>query len=177
MRLKPHRAGEKPSWRFRPNGREHGQSIPAMPFIIGEFTTARLLVITEGQWDAITFALAAGWLGQDAAWPDWVCVIGIRGANGINPFLTHYAAHWPRNPKCFLLADDDTAGTTWFESSNGQPSFADRLADRCMEVHVQVVSGAKDFNEAWKHGLIREGDIGREFMANGFSNKKGQLLW
>jgi hypothetical protein len=148
-----------------------------LPFILGEFTTARLLVITEGQWDAITFALVAGWLGDQVAWPDWICVIGIRGANGINPFLTHYAAHWPRHAKCLLLPDNDGAGATWFESCEGQLSFADRLSDRCTEVHVEVVSGAKDFNEAWRRRLVKYADIRRDFISNGFSDKKGQLLW
>jgi hypothetical protein len=175
VRLKPERPGEKPPWRFYPNGREHGQRIPSLPFIIGEFPTARLLVITEGQWDAITFALAAGWLGHDGAWPDWICVIGIRGTNGINPFLNHYTAHWPRNAKCLLLPDNDYAGATWFKSCEGRPSFADRLINRCMEVHVETVCGAKDFNEGWKRGMIKASDIGREFIANGFTDKEEEF--
>jgi hypothetical protein len=177
VRLKPASAGEKPSWRFCPNEREHGQSIPSLPFILGEFTAARLLVIMEGQWDAISFAHAAGWLVHDAAWPDWVCVIGIRGTHGIRPFLTHYAAHWPRKAKCLLLADNDRAGATWFESAEGQQSFADRLIHFCTEVHVETISGAKDFNEAWQRGLVTACDIGRQFIANGFTNEEGQLLW
>jgi hypothetical protein len=115
--------------------------------------------------------------GVAQAWPNSICVVGIRGVNGINPFLTHYAAHWPRNAKCLLLPDNDDAGASWFESRGGQSSFADRLIDRCTEVHVEVVSGAKDFNEAWQRRLVSHADIGREFIANGFCNKNGQLLW
>ncbi len=88
-RLKPREGETKASWRFVPNEREHKQSTPVLPFIIGgsRFDLARLLVITEGQWDALTFALAAGWLGDGCLWPEGVCVVGIRGASGTNTFL------------------------------------------------------------------------------------------
>ena len=88
-RLKPSARDEKASWRFVPNEQEHQQTTPALPFIIGGswFDTARLLIITEGQWDSLTFALAAGWLGEGCIWPERVCIIGIRGAQGVNPFL------------------------------------------------------------------------------------------
>jgi hypothetical protein len=175
--LKPARADQKPSWHFCPNKREHGCGIPALPFILGEFTTARLLIIVEGQWDAIAIAHASGCLTHDTSWPDWVCVVGIRGVNGINPFLSHYSAHWPRKPKCLLLADNDRAGTTWFESNGHRQSFADRLIHFCSEVHVETISGAKDFNEAWRRGLVTGRDIARQFIADGFTNEKGQLLW
>jgi hypothetical protein len=134
-----------------------------------------LLIITEGQFDCITFAHAAGWLNHDAAWPDWVCVLGLRGANGINPFLSHYAAFWPKEAKCWLLPDHDAAGKAWFEPHNVEESFAERLSALCSEVHVETIAGAKDFNEAWQRNLVTHADIGRQLQINGFTDDRGHI--
>jgi hypothetical protein len=175
VRLKAN-AGEKPQWRFMPNQGEHGQSTPALPFVLGDFQSSRLLVITEGQFDCITFAHVAGWLNHDAAWPDWVCVIGLRGANGINPFLGYYTPLWSKDVKCWLLPDNDAAGRRWFEAEGGQPSFADRLSALCTEVRVETIAGAKDFNQAWQRNLITQRDIGAQLRVSGFTDQKGRIL-
>ena len=166
-------ASEKSQWRFMPNQREHGQSTPALPFVLGDFQSARLLVIAEGQFDCITFAHVAGWLNHNAAWPDYACVVGLRGANGINPFLFHYAPLWPKDAKCWLLPDNDAAGRKWFESSPRNTSFAERLGKLCREVHVETIAGAKDLNQAWQRRLITEADLGRQLRINGFTNARG----
>ena len=125
--------GEKSSWRFFPNEQAHGHGIPALPYFLGDFEQAALLVITEGQWDALTFALAAEWLGDGCLWPKGVGLIGIRGVSGINPFLQHYRKFWPVNVNCLLLPDGDGPGDRWFE---GTDTFADRLAELCRKVAV-----------------------------------------
>lgn len=172
VRLAP-RSGNKADWNFCPNRSQGGNSIPALPFIIGDFTAARLLVITEGQWDAITFAHAAGWLSHDTAWPPFVCVLGIRGAQGVNPFLDYYESLWPTNAKCLLLPDNDASGASWYEEQPGGISFFKHLVRRCGQVFVQTVTRAKDFNEAWKQGLVRRQDINHLFVVNGFTTEKG----
>ena len=170
VRLKPKQAGDKASWRFDPSESEHGRGIPSLPFILGDFSTAQLLVITEGQWDAITFAHVAGWLSHDTAWPQSVCVLGIRGAQGVAPFFDHYAPHWLTKPKCLLLPDNDSAGTTWYHDARlGRLSFLQLLAERCGDVYVQTVPGAKDFGEAFQRGLVKREDIDHLFCANGFT--------
>lgn len=70
-RVEPQSGERRASWRFVPNEKEHGQTTPALPYIIGgaSFDSARLMVITGGQWDALTFAFAAGWLGGGCLWP------------------------------------------------------------------------------------------------------------
>ena len=176
MRLKPAQATATTSWRYVPNEDQGGHGIPALPFILGDFAAARLLVIAEGQWDAITFAHAAGWLSHDAAWPDSICVLGIRGASGVNPFLHHYGPLWQKGVNCLLLVDSDAAGTTWFTSTNGRPSFAHRLQERCELVCVEGVKSAKDFNEAWKRGLITQGDIGRLLATQTLTDCRGAIL-
>jgi hypothetical protein len=174
VRRRP-KAREKAQWRFMPNQGEHRHSAPALPFVLGDFQSARLLVITEGQFDCITFAHVAGWLSHDAAWPDWVCVLGLRGANGINPFLFHYTPLWPKDAKCWLLPDNDAAGRTWFEADNGKSSFAERLSVLCREVHVETIAGAKDFNQAWQLNLVAQADIGRQLQINGFTDAGGHI--
>ncbi len=148
IRLKP-RDGERASWRFVPNEREHGQRTPAFPFVInaGWFETARLLVIAGGQWDALTFAFAAGWLGEGRVWPDGVCVIGLRGDASSSSFLDAFEPFWPRGADCLLLPDADASGSKWHE---GTDSFADRLSRRCNKVVVATCEGHKDINDLYR---------------------------
>lgn len=157
IRLKG-KPGEKATWRFLPHEQAHGQSIPALPYLIGEFEKARLLVITEGQWDALSFALAAGWLGDGCLWPAGVGLIGIRGASGVNPFLRWYEHFWPERVHCLLLADADKAGGSW---SDGDNCFAKQLAKRCAKVAVVDCHPYKDFND-----LYRAEKPGPEVMGN-----------
>lgn len=69
-----------PTWNFVPKG------ITAYPFYMGSPKSPRI-IITEGQWDAVTLAGSAGWLDRHEAWPEEVAVIGIRGATGQKAFL------------------------------------------------------------------------------------------
>ncbi len=146
IRLKG-KPGEKATWRFLPNEQTHKQSIPALPYLIGEFEQARLLIITEGQWDALTFAFAAGWLGDNCLWPANVGVIGVRGASGVNPFLRWYDRFWPERARCLLMVDADPPGSAWYE---GKDSFADRLSERCQKVEVVDCASHKDFNDLYR---------------------------
>jgi hypothetical protein len=174
-RIKPREGEAKASWRYVPNESEHGQRTAALPFIIGGswFDSARLLIITEGQWDALTFALAAGWLGDGDQWPDGVCVIGIRGATGDKTFLQYYERFWSPNASCLLLPDSDSAGGKWAEGKN---SFADRLGQLCQKVAVIKCQCHKDLNDLYRateitpqqierllasHGLLRESEVAK----------------
>ena len=121
--------------------------IPALPYIIGEFERARLLVITEGQWDALTFALAAGWLGDGCLWAKRVGIVGVRGAHGIKPFLNYYEWFWPGGTHCFLLADADNAGICW---SEGLACFAKQLKKRGARVAVVDCYPHKDLNDLFR---------------------------
>lgn len=140
VRLKG-KPNEKCTWRFCPKG------IPALPYVLGEFERAHLLVITEGQWDAITFALAAGWLGEGALWPSGVGLIGIRGVDGYRSFLERYEPFWPERACCLLLADADKQGGSW---SEGEHCFAKKLAKRCVKVAVVDCHPQKDFNDLYR---------------------------
>lgn len=121
-----------------------------------------MLIITGGQWDALTFAFAAGWLGYRCAWPPGVCVIGLRGDASSNVFLRHYAPYWPAAANCLLLPDNDASGARWME---GADSFAHRLAARCRKVSVVKCGGHKDFNDLYRASGISPWEIA-EFLAS-----------
>jgi hypothetical protein len=165
IRLKPG-DGKKASWRFWPNEKEHGQSIPALPFILGDFETASLLVVAEGQWDALTFALAAGWLGEDCLWPNGVGLIGIRGATGVDTFLQWYRRFWPHEVNCLVLADADPAGSRWY---NGHDSFTVKLSTLCRKVAVVDCAPHKDFNELYRHERVGPDEIQQLLESHGMA--------
>lgn len=104
---------EKPFWQFLPNKTAHGMGIPPLPFILGHghLSTAQLVIITEGQWDCISWATWMGWLGHDTVWPNGVVLLGILGANNWKTALRF--AQWPKNAAVALVPDNDLAGNSW----------------------------------------------------------------
>ncbi len=135
------------TWRFVPNTKEHGQTTPSLPFLIGNIERAELLIIAEGQWDALTVGLAMDWLGEGCIWPSNVCVIGIRGASGTTTFLEYYSPYISCTSKCLLLPDADRAGAPWW---TGDRSFAEQLHRSCSDVVVSRCSRHKDFNDLYR---------------------------
>lgn len=135
----------------------HNRSIPPLPFVLGSLDSPRLVVILEGQWDAITFFHACGWLSDSFCAP--VAVFGLRGVNGIEAFLSFYA-DWLRRikPQVWLLGDNDRAGRQWAERQDAEkirekPSFIHRLsALGCERVVYRVIDKkyGKDFNDFYK---------------------------
>lgn len=133
--------------------------VPALPFFCGGWRGVRLLVISEGQWDAATFAGAMGWMGE-GAWPVEVAVMGARGATGVDTLLAYWA-DWLRHeaPEVLVLADNDKAGRKWDTPEPtepgvlGSPTFAQKLeaagAARVVISRVRPEIG-KDFNDYWK---------------------------
>lgn len=117
--------------------------MPGVPLVLGNFFGARLVIVLEGEWDATTFAAAAGWLASDTAWPDAVAVIGIRGASGWRAFLEHWRRVWPRRPRFLLVPDNDEAGMKWLRE------FAAALAPLALSVTVLPprAGGPKDFGD------------------------------
>lgn len=134
-----------------------GRTIPPLPFVLGSLDCPKLVVILEGQWDAITFFHACGWF-SDTVNPS-AAVFGLRGVNGIDPFLAFYA-DWLRvvNPVVWLIGDNDKAGRKWAERQDenkihSKPSFIDRLqALGASRVVYRVVNEqyGKDFNDFFK---------------------------
>ena len=149
------------SWRYRPP-----EGIPCLPYIVGDFETAKLLVITEGQWDALSFGFAAGWIGDDCLWPKGVGLIGIRGWGGWNTFLTYYRRYWPEAADCLLLADNDPNGKKWH---TGNDCFAVQLSKLCRKVAVVDCEPFKDFNDLYRSEKAGPDDVREILAAHGMS--------
>ena len=111
-----------------------------MPFVLGadEFQDADLVMVLEGQWDAVTWAGAAGWLDR---WSKGVTVFGIRGATSWRILLTHWGKHWPSIAKFLLVPDGDEAGQQW------RSEFARYLRQKAAEVQIFDTPAGQDFSD------------------------------
>lgn len=145
-----------------------GALVPGLPFVLPGGAECTTLVITEGQWDAITFAGACGWFDSDTAWPEGHWVMGARGSNGADTLLAYWGPWLKRwRPRVLVLADNDDAGLWWDHAHMAgerepwtgawepgvMPSFKEKLlAIGCPQVEVRRVNAAhgKDFNDYWK---------------------------
>lgn len=132
--------GTKVPWLYRPNRPADGISIPAVPFVLGadQIHHATLIVITEGQWDAVAFAAAAGWLFQ---WPPGVVVFGIRGATAWKNLIPVWGSRWPRSADIVLLPDNDAAGQQW------RRDFATALKGCTRTVNIILPPTGMDFSD------------------------------
>lgn len=143
--------------------------IPPLPFVLGDLAGPRLVVLLEGQWDAVTFAGACGWL-YDGNPPEGVSVFGIRGAQGVEPFLAYWEK-WLRHnkPLVWIIADNDKAGQSWYVPKKGlegmpdPPSLAERLeylgCRKVITSHLQGDEFGKDFNDYYKEAEPRQEDM------------------
>jgi hypothetical protein len=130
-------------WTYRPNIPQDSVSITGLPFVIGaqEFRHARLLVILEGQWDAIAGSAAAGWLNLSHKWPHGVAVFGIRGATNWRSFLEFWGTFWPKSAEVLVIPDADDAGDTWHRK------FAPELQRRAQQFASFALPRGMDFSD------------------------------
>jgi hypothetical protein len=123
----------KGRFRFEPSG------IGSWPFVIGKPQSCKVLVVLEGQWDAISFYDA---LSDETEFPEGVAVVGVRGASSWRKLMVY---DWGQKVQAFVFADGDTAGQAWMDPD----SLAGALRLRCRAVHPFICNedGAKDFND------------------------------
>jgi len=136
----------------------HRTRIPAYPFVIGNLDTPKLIVILEGQFDAVSFAVALQWLNQEI--PKGITVFGLRGVSSPNVFMAAYGS-WLRihKPFVWLIGDNDNAGKSLVRRKNTEriisdPSFIDRIRAQGCRTKAQFIEidGCNDFNDIWaKH--------------------------
>ena len=134
--------------------------LPTYPFVMGDLHNTKLVVILEGQWDAITFAEAFGWIDSEYdIWPEGVAVFGLRGNQSIDVFLAAYGRWLAANqPFVWIIGDNDEAGRSLIkrkdpEKINAAPSFVDRIRAQGCRCKVQYLTGfadCKDFNDVYK---------------------------
>lgn len=138
--------------------------VPPMPFVIGELDMPKLVIITEGQWDAVTMYGALG--GFDDGDPIPVCVFGLRGVGNPGALLSYWLP-WLFRQKLrrnisslWIMADLDGPGRKLLEDTAEtgkvpRPSFRKVLEHN---TGLRVVGSfppdmggkVKDFNDWYK---------------------------
>lgn len=127
------------------------------PFLLGDLASMKLLVVTEGQWDAIALWGAIGGFSEDFSFPIAVC--GVRGVSGDAVFLSAIGP-WIRRQKpiVWVLADNDRAGKRWYRPT-GEPgklppvSLVEKLRSLAPKVKVSILrdeAGGKDFDDYYR---------------------------
>lgn len=131
--------------------REGDQWCPPVPFVLGNPWKADLWILTEGQWDALTFWGALGLFDEIPDLPFSVAIFGIRGVQGVSAFMDHYARGL-KNRGVFMVGDSDEAGKSWYGIRQKNPSFRERLEIYGAKVEVRILKGpwGKDFNDYYR---------------------------
>lgn len=163
---RPHRAYSAGHTPFEKKVIDHAESlglgrdarlVPALPLALGDLLDPSTIVITEGQWDALTL-YAALFKEPVGGRPPSLGIFGIRGNEGTKAFLAEWGA-WlkARRPSVILMPDNDTAGRKWITPQRrpgALPSitFQDQLTNAGLAVHVVEIPKAygKDFNDYYK---------------------------
>jgi len=139
-----------------------GERVIPLPYVIGNVAKPWLLVILEGQWDAISFHAAAG--------PDFEgAIFGMRGAQSVEAFMTFYGSWMCRlKPMVWVIPDNDRTGRGWTEAKQPEgerwpePSLVDRLratgAKRVVVSYVRESIG-KDFNDFYRAKMPEADEI------------------
>ncbi len=119
-------------WFFYPNSQYGEKKTTPLPFILGYgfLNSSKLLIITEGQWDCISFAAWSGWLDSETSWPEGIVCVGIRGAHNWRKLIEYHK--WPKTASIVLIPDNDAAGMTW------KGEFLEALRMRSSKVSVFV---------------------------------------
>lgn len=138
--------------------------VEPVPFVVGETNRPALLVLVEGQWDAISIYGALGGFNDGDPLP--VMAMGLRGVGSQDVML----AYWGRRLKwlaelgilkgVWIVGDSDAAGAaltqTQMTAGSGVPqySFSKRLQGmlgvRCVASWLAIEGVGKDFNDYWK---------------------------
>lgn len=134
-----------------------GVKLPAYPFVLGDLSSVpKLVVILEGQFDAVSFAEAFGWLKNGV--PPGVVVFGLRGVHSHVALLAGYGL-WLRKyaPFVWIIGDNDKAGRKIDDRKNlnaiaAEPTFVDRLRAQGCTVRAELIGhpNCKDFNDVYR---------------------------
>ncbi len=137
--------------------------IEPMPFVVGDREQPKFVIVTEGQWDALTIYGALG--GFEDGDPIPVCVFGLRGVKNAGHFLRYWGPWLMRlqmakqlSAIC-IIADRDTAGMALVKGRSEpgklpEPAFKDvlerNLKTRVVCSWLSVRGVGKDFNDWYK---------------------------
>ena len=141
--------------------------VPPLPFVLGDPSRAKLWIITEGQWDAITLWGVLGGFEDPDVCAD-VAILGVRGVSGASCLLRYFYKALNRyKPQVWIFADNDKASWKWdnkgFVSHDGRlppVCFVDQLKlvlnDRAARIPVTRIKPelGKDANDWFKTGRL-----------------------
>lgn len=138
--------------------------VPPLPFVAGSLVGVKVVIICEGQWDALTLCGALGGLNVDGEGLKGVAIFGVRGVSGTRVMLAYWGA-WLRSvrPAVWLLPDNDGAktGSLWYppgrvaDRKPGRAYFSEQLsalgARRVVVTPLRPEAGTgKDFNDYYR---------------------------
>ena len=132
--------GRKPAWHYRPSERHEQCSCVSVPFVLGaeELPRCSLVVILEGQWDAVMWAAVAGWFDR---WPSGAVVFGLRGGSTWKVFLEAWIPFFRTRVPMLLIPDGDAAGRQW------QQNLSKHLAAAGHRVGTFFPAASMDFSD------------------------------
>lgn len=147
--------GERAAWTYHPSARD-GQATPALPYVLGAgvAASARIVVIVEGQWDAIALADAGGWLAGDAAWPEDIVLFGVRGVGGWRVMLDHWTPYLSPSAEIVVIPQTDDAAQAWLRP-DGLVDVV-RRSGHAVRL-ISIPPPTKDVND-----LLRAGTLDRD---------------
>jgi len=159
--------------------------VPPLPFALGDFQNTKLIVLLEGQWDAISFFGACDFF-HDTTPPEGIAVFGIRGAQGIDAFLSYWS-DWlfRQKPRAWLIADNDAAGGAWRDAPPAKPglprppNLSEKLvAVGCRDPLVSWLTPGrwgKDFNDYYRAAKPTSKAMRNWMCRVGIISKKGDF--
>jgi len=155
----------KKNWSYRPCLKWDKVETAAFPFRLGSLQ-APLWIITEGQWDAATVYGLIGGFSEHMQIEAFV--VGIRGASGIDLFLSAYDLELRSiKPKIVLMPDRDAAAKRWTEDQKEKAGALPKwsLSRKIREVyglsvHWLKTRRSKDVNDAYKEGHVNSENLG-----------------
>lgn len=153
-------------WRFFPHRAQGGKerpALPPLPLILSSCGSdlhlwdKRIIIVTEGEWDAATIALAAGWWDEsrgELRIPPAVAIVGIVGAGFGSEIFTHYYKdYFAPGLRALVFRDNDAAGRRWLEPGG----FIQALIECGVRVASQPLGapGLKvDVNDLYRAGRL-----------------------
>lgn len=163
--------GEDPGWRLVPCADKNTgrPSLPPYPLVLardgafGQLWDKQVVIVTEGEWDACTLPLAAGWFDAESGLlriPRALAIVGILGANGGDTFLKSYAPSWPSGLDVLVLRDGDSAGTRWTRKGG----FIEQLRARSRRVGSFDCGAIPDGKRRDVNDLLHQGILDRGLL-------------
>jgi hypothetical protein len=144
------------NWRCSPSE----TPLPIVPFILGDYTKAEVLLVVEGGWDAMALSIASGW-HVSGCFPLKTCILGVRGVHLLRDLLGFVGKNLGGRAKIVVLAQNDDPGLSWIR----QPDLSRGLIEKASGIwltHISLRFG-KDINDAYKKGAFIDWSL-RHFL-------------